>query len=90
MLSAVVMHDGVVLPFVTYAAYRHPMTVVALPGHDLAYLLSMVALICGIIAAILFLIAVFDGPYSGKAIPLGLFFFVLAHILSGVTFHAPA
>lgn len=51
----------------------------------------MVALICGIIAFILFLLACLDWPpFSSKAIPLGLAFFVLAHILSGVTFHTPA
>lgn len=46
-----------------------------------------IALVCYIVAAILFaLAAVYPRPWN--AVPIGLFFFVMGHILAGVAFKA--
>ena len=47
-----------------------------------------IALICYIIAAVLFVLATIPGASRGWMTNIGLFFFVLGHILAGVAFKA--
>ena len=46
------------------------------------------SIILYVIAAICFFLAVIDWPYAGKMTAIGLLFFTLGHVVSGITFKA--